>query len=90
MNGGPDRRYRNNVLICHSCGFPSSVMISIFKDITLNSTCEVDATGEPKDAQPCSHICLHVKQSDLNIISDCPDLPAVSGDKCSKCKITKR
>ena len=73
IDGGPDRRYHNNPLICINCGRKWSV-----RHATI-----LDNKPQEFSSRSCHYMCL----PGVRLFKDCPDYPNVMGEKCRLCWI---
>ena len=73
IDGGPDRRYGNNPLVCPSChANPHHFMNS----------------NNSNDNAKTVVSCYYVNQPGMRQFKDCPDYPKNIGEKCKKCWIS--
>ena len=70
VDGGPDRRYNHNPLVCQYCYTDPNTFTKI---INKNDT-EKNVVS-----------CHYVNQPGMRKFEDCPDYPKNIGEKCKKC-----
>jgi hypothetical protein len=103
VDGGPDRRYHNNAVICRSCGkpwiVPKPVAVIQTNSAPYDQTSRQSAQSSIPDALPdhpdhpsrtqTTKSCHYVLQRGVRRFEDCPDYPKLPGEKCSKCWISR-
>lgn len=75
IDGGPDRRYRYNPLVCPHCNTNPNTFTKI---VNRNEIIQNVVS------------CHYVSQPGMRRFEDCQDYPKSSGEKCKKCWIIKK
>lgn len=93
VDGGPDRRYHNNYLICKSCGVSQSNINPERNPATNTGTTkkpwdEIEHPDHPKPKQVVS--CHYIVLPGHRKFQDCPDFPKTLGDKCKRCWVINK